>query len=290
MGRHARVPPVLMRGVFRLEEARRAGLRRWHLEGKSWRRVGPGTYMWAGLTETPQLRLMGARSRLPPAAAFSGLTAAWLHGLDVMPCDPIEVTLPNDAGISARSGVIIRRSQVIEAEIVIRRGLRVTSIVRTLLDVCRRLSLVEAVVVADAALHLRLVGLDALNEAVAGFARQPGVNKLRRVVACVEPATESPMETRLRMLLLLAGLPRPEAQVAIHDSAGRFAGRLDLYYRSNRLGIEYDGGMHRESLAADNRRQNRLLDAGDVLLRFTASDVIGAPQSVANLVRRALGA
>jgi very-short-patch-repair endonuclease len=54
------------------------------------------------------------------------------------------------------------------------------------------------------------------------------------------------------------------------------------------LAIEYDGGTHRDSLASDNRRQNRLVDAGYRVLRFTAWDVLGSPDSVLDLVRRAI--
>ena len=38
----------------------------------------------------------------------------------------------------------------------------------------------------------------------------------------------------------------------------------------------------------DNRRQNRLLNAGFRLLRFTATDVYNTPDSVVALVRAAL--
>jgi very-short-patch-repair endonuclease len=109
-------------------------------------------------------------------------------------------------------------------------------------------------------------------------------------MAHVEPASESPMESRERMLLVLAGLPRPQAQVPVHDTLGRFVGRPDLYYPERRLGLEYDGGTHRETLAEDNRRQNLLLDAGVKLLRFTARDVLGTPDMVVRLVGRALAA
>ena len=95
------------------------------------------------------------------------------------------------------------------------------------------------------------------------------------------------METRLRMLLVLARLPRPEAQVAIRDG-NRFLGRPDLYYRSHRLGLEYDGGIHKDKLVEDNRRQNLLLEAGVRLLRFTAADIYGTPDLVVAQVRRAL--
>ncbi|HET9782982.1 MAG TPA: DUF559 domain-containing protein [Candidatus Dormibacteraeota bacterium] len=96
------------------------------------------------------------------------------------------------------------------------------------------------------------------------------------------------MESRLRLVLILGGLPPPKAQVTIRDRWGRAIGRPDLYYEDGRLGIEYDGVTHRDALAEDNRRQNRLLNAGVRLLRFTAGDVLGAPNKVVTEVRSAL--
>src|SRR6266581_7301386 len=81
MGRKPLVPAELTRKPFTVAEARRAGLRPWHLAGASWRRLGPATYVWAGLPQTHMQRLGAALRRLPPGAAFSGLTAAWLHGI-----------------------------------------------------------------------------------------------------------------------------------------------------------------------------------------------------------------
>lgn len=98
------------------------------------------------------------------------------------------------------------------------------------------------------------------------------------------------METRLRMLLVLAKLPRPEAQVSIRDAQGHFLGRPDLLYPRERLAIEYDGGKHRDRLVDDNRRQNRLISAGFRILRFTAPDVYGTPDSLVMQVRHALAA
>ena len=175
-------------------------------------------------------------------------------------------------------------------DVVKARGLPVTSPLRTLRDLCVRLSLTEAVVVADMALHARLISTANLSVSADESAGSQGVPKLRKVIEHVEPAAESPMETRLRMLLVLAGLPRPEVQVAIHDPLRRFLGRLDLYYPEQRLGLEYDGATHRETLAEDNRRQNRLVDAGVRLLRFTATDIYNTPDVVVGLVRKALDA
>jgi very-short-patch-repair endonuclease len=76
-------------------------------------------------------------------------------------------------------------------------------------------------------------------------------------------------------------------QVPLHDQRGRFLGRPDLYYPEHKLGLEYDGGAHRDNLVEDNRRQNRLLGGGIRLLRFTAADIYGTPESVIEQVRRA---
>ena len=228
-------------------------------------------------------KLEAARQRLPASAAFSGLTAAWLHGLDVTPCNPIEATVPYDAGVSGRAGMALRRGRMDEVTTI--HGFRVTSVPTTLVDLCRRLSLVEAVVIADAATNKRLISVPLLESWVSRHAGRHGIKKLRRVVELIEPKAESPMETRLRMVLVLGGLPRPKAQVPIKNQAGRFVGRPDLFYEGSRLAIEYDGAVHRDHLVDDNRRQNALLSAGVRLLRFTASDVLGKPESVVAQVR-----
>lgn len=80
--------------------------------------------------------LEAARSRLPSSAAFSGLTAAWLHGIDVGPCDPIEATVPKGAGVSARAGMTLRRSGLMKGDVVFVDGMPATSIVRTIAEVC----------------------------------------------------------------------------------------------------------------------------------------------------------
>jgi len=272
--------------VFDLEEARRHGLTRDHLLGASWRRLQHGVYAWRGIADEPYIRLKAAMRRLPPGAMFSGRSAAWLRGLDVAPCRPIEATVPTSSRVTRLEGVAISRAA--EIEMVRAKGLPVTTRVRTLADLGRRLELVEAVVILDMALHRRMVTslqLEPWADAHPGFR---GVARLRRAIELAEPAAESPMETRLRLLLVLNGLPRPSAQVSLFSASGVFLARPDLYYPSHRLGIEYDGAAHRESLAADNRRKNRLVEEGYRLLRFTGGDILGTPDATADLVRRTL--
>jgi very-short-patch-repair endonuclease len=262
------------------------GVTRIQLRGAAYARLRSGIYRWVGLPESPELHLRAVAKGLPAGAAFSGKTALWLHGLDVPPCAPIEVTIR--FGGRRRAGASVRRAALVPGEIVMRRGVPTTTAIRTVLGLCGNQSLTEAVVDADMALHARLISMADLQAFVAEHRNAKGIARLRRVIALAEPKTESAMETRLRMLLLLAGLPRPEVQGSIRDEEGCYLGRPDLLYRTQHLAIEYDGGSHRDRMVDDNRRQNGLVGASFRLLRFTAPDVYGTPERVVMDVRHAL--
>jgi very-short-patch-repair endonuclease len=111
-----------------------------------------------------------------------------------------------------------------------------------------------------------------------------------KVVQLANPQAESPMETRLRLALVLAGLPEPTVQFPVVDQRGRVVARLDLAYPSERLGVEYDGVDHRTQHRAmrDLDRQAKLTDLRWRVLRFTAADVLVRPTFVAERVRHAL--
>jgi hypothetical protein len=183
--------------------------------------LGAGIFRWVGLQESPQLMLTAVARRLPNGAAFSGHTAAWLHGLDVAPCDPIEVTIPEPIGGGRRAGAFVRRAALDREEIVMLRGQPTTSALRTVVDLGGRNPLTEGVVAADLFLFAGLVTIAALRTYLDEHPRAKGIARLRRVVDFAEPETQSPMETRLRMLLVLARLPRPEVQASIYDKRGR---------------------------------------------------------------------
>ena len=290
VAREPLVPSQLATSVFTAAEASRHGVTEDHLRGASWRRVGRGVYASRAIADDPVTRLKAALRRLPGTAAFSGRTAAFLHSLDARPPVAIEATLPPTTPTTHLVGITIRRCQLDADDVVLVQGMRVMSVLRTVVDLACRLELVEAVVVLDAALHKAKVTVDELQGWALKHAGYRGVAKLRRAIELAEPKTESPMETRLRLALMLAGLPRPQAQVDLRDPSGCFVARVDLLYPEHRLVIEYDSATHRDSISADNRRQNRLVEAGYRILRFTGPDVLAAPPSVVDLVRKALDA
>jgi very-short-patch-repair endonuclease len=130
----------------------------------------------------------------------------------------------------------------------------------------RCLSLVNAVVLVDAAINRRLVSASTL----AARLRGPGSVAARIALAAVDGRAESMLETVLRLGLRRAGLPvTPQAWVA-------GVGRVDFLI-GGWLVVEVDGyAFHssRNDYREDRRRGNALSADGYVLLRFSYEDVM----------------
>lgn len=237
-------------------------------------------YCLASVTPDPMAVVSAWKRSLPADAVFAGRTAAWLYGLDLDPLNPVEVAVPPWSELRPREGVAVWRCDIDSSEMAAIRGIRVTTLARTLLDLCARRPAIEALIALDMAVRKGVKpDLD--------FKRRPGAARLRRLLRLAAPA-ESPMETRLRWLLINARLPNPEVQADLYDSTGNFVGRADLFFRTARLVIEFDGGNHRERLVSDDRRQNLITGARFRLLRFTAADVYHRPDVIADQIRGAL--
>ena len=287
MARTPFVPTALTKKPFSLEEARQHGLTLSSLRGRVWRRLGAELYCWNGLREDPWLHLSALTRLLASDAVFAGTTAGWMFGLDLAPSDPVEIIVGLDSSIRSREGLSVRRCELSPSDVATIRGLRATSINRTLRDLSLRLPALDALIAIDMAFHLRLTDAENLRRHADAAHGEAGAQRLRSL-ATLGAAAESPMETRLRWLLIQAGLPCPEVQPNLRDRWRRFLGRADLYYAEARLILEYDGANHRDRLADDNRRQNLLINAGYRILRFTATDIHQRPEVVVEQVRGAL--
>ena len=116
----------------------------------------------------------------------------------------------------------------------------------TFLDLAGELGLVDLVVLGDALVRRRRTTVTKL---VAAAAQASGrhVALARRAAGLVRAGVDSPMESRLRMLLVLAGLPEPVVNHTEHDDRGWWVRRFDLSYPAARVAVEYDGRQHAES-------------------------------------------
>jgi hypothetical protein len=131
---------------------------------------------------------------------------------------------------------------------------------------------------------------EAFQRVVDGGRGLRGIRTARQVLAVADPLAGSPLESVLRWLIHQAGLPAPVLQHVIRGRRGEFLGRVDLAWPERQVLVEFDGDVHRERqvFVNDVRRQNGLVLAGWVVLRFTSADLLGRPDWVMATIRRAL--
>lgn len=232
-------------GPFRGSEAVAAGWATWgELAGPRFERVGHDLYVSAGTVLDHRARARIAVVRGGPATVVTGWSATVLWDLDVLPHrePPVETAV---AGRRLRSdpACVVRRQRFAPGEVALHGGVLLTTPLRTAFDLATRSGLTDAVVAAD--------GLGRLGEFggadLRSFAgRHPGARGLRRVdpvAALMDPRSESPPETRVRLVLVLAGLPAPEVQYQVFDEHRKVA-RLDMAWERYRVALEYDGLDH----------------------------------------------
>jgi len=280
------VPPSISGKPFRLADAELAGLTRAHLRGRRFRRLYHDVYVEAVLPDSLGLRCAGAALVLPEDAAFSHHTAAALRRLPVPEEPLIHVALP--AGVQVRVAGIRGHSGLRPEDVRVVEERRLTSMERTFLDLATHLDLVDLVVLGDAALRRGWTSQAALSAAVAAASRRRGLARARSVLPVLEPRSDSPMETRLRLVLVFGGLPRPEANLDVFDEHGQWVARPDLQYPAERIAIEYEGAHHRRDdrqYESDIFRDELLRDLGWELLKFTAKDVFVRPMVTVERVR-----
>ena len=276
-------------GVARRRELLRAGLSRRALhrrvERGELRPLTPHLFTDAA-GPVPDEQLRAAVVGLD--AVVSRTSAALLWGLELT-TTPTEltVTVGRDRSRAGRHGVRVQRADLREDEWVRRDGVRVTTVVRTVLDLCRSLPLGEAVAVGDSALRKGLVRREQLHAALRALPAGRGRDRVARVVALLDPRCGSVLESLLRALLAQHGL-HPKTQVVVMASIGGRIGRVDFAWVDLRLVIETDGfAFHadRRRYRDDRRRGNALVLAGWRVLRFSWEDVVAYPEYVVETVR-----
>jgi G:T-mismatch repair DNA endonuclease (very short patch repair protein) len=280
-------PPELRDQVFRGTTAVAAGLLTPdQLRSAAWSRLRRDVYADARLCVDHRLNARAVALVAPGQAVFSGLTAVVLWGghefADARV--PVEVTVPPGTRWQPGPGVVVREAATGGDVVTGRDGLRRTGRVRTAVDLIRRGSLDDGVVLLDRLVAAGIVPLHPVRDAVARLPRCRGSRLARQVAELSDGLAESPPETRLRLLMLRAGLPTPSAQYRVFDGEG-FVARVDFAFPGVKLAIEYDGAWHGRpgELGRDRRRLNRLAAAGWRVLFVTAADMRAPDELLARL-------
>jgi very-short-patch-repair endonuclease len=253
------------------------------LRGPRFRRLFPDVYVSACVETDLTVRSLAAHVLVHGRGVLAGYSAAEMLGASCGPADsPAEIVVPHR--VRGRPGLRVREDVLPPDEITVVGGVPVTSALRTAFDLGRRSPVVEAVVAVDAL--ARVAGFAPPDLVSFGYRHlgARGSAQLPEVVRLANPLAESPMETRIRMALLVAGLPLPVLQHRV----GPY--RLDMAYPAVQLAVEYDGSdqLDPERALRDLDRQPQLSLAGWEILRFRAYDVLRRPGRVADAVRQRL--
>ena len=289
--RHASIPDELLSAPFTVRQALAAGLTRRQLQSSVWRRVVRGVYVNTALEDSLQLRAAAVKLVLPDDAVV-GLTAgAFLHDADVRARTDAPVEVIAQRGDQIRRAGIAASSALLEpGDVVEVFGVPVTSAPRTAFDLARRRNLIESVVGVDAMLNRGGCLLEDLTTYVAEHRGWRGVRYADAALLQAEPLAQSPMESRQRMRLILAGLPRPKAQAPVKDGSGQPFAFVDNGYEAWKVGADYDGEPHKDRWRHDLERGERIRDWGWWHRRYTSLHIGSGWQLMVDQVGRALWA
>ena len=282
-------------GVFTSQEALRVGYGvediRVELRTRGWTRLRKGVYIGADQLASADPRerhlidCVAVLLSLGPGPVLSHSSAARLHELILPWRQSPEVRVTAVDQWRRGRGYRVAQAAMTADEMEPWLAFGATSVPRTLVDCAREWSLTDGVVALDAALHERKATRAELARAVLAGTHRVGISQAARALSLSDGRAESPLETRGRLAMLAAGLPRPELQVEIHD-AGGLIGRVDAWYDDAALAIEFDGQVkysdprHASSpgkvLWDEKRREDAMRALGIRFVRLVNED-LGAP-------------
>jgi hypothetical protein len=225
----------------------------------------------------------------PESAFASHVSAAEAHGLPVPEPAFVHVMVRHEEDRRYRPEIkchVTNRN----LEPVVVRGMKVTNLVDTFISCAGMLSLVDLVILGDAMVRKYSITAKKLRRACARSSDYYS-GLARTAAAYVRDGVDSPMETRLRMLIVLAGLPEPEVNVRLYNDDGTWRRRFDLCYRRIKLVVEYDGRQHAEDptqWGRDLERREEFDDEGYRLLVVRAFGIFREPERTLERIHRQL--
>jgi very-short-patch-repair endonuclease len=255
---------------------------RWLRDGRL-RRLHAGVYAPGHAALRPEARWLAAALATSGGVTVVGAASAlavWRLGPD--PRGAVHVVTTGSA--RGRDGIVVQRTRRLDvADRTVVRGVPVTAVPRTLIDVA---GVVTPKQLAEAVERLQVLDLPALGRALDRAPGRRGTAPLRLLVTLQGPHLRSILERAFFALCRAHRLPLPETNVRVEGK------RVDFLWRERALVVETDGWRFhggRAAFAADRRRDIRLQIAGWRVGRFTYERVVLDPGGVAADVWELLG-
>ncbi len=226
-----------------------------------------GVYSVGHRAQTTEARYMAAVEACGERARLSGNAAAWLLSLIKGAPPPPEVTSPTKRRVP---GVIAHRGRLHTGEVTTHRGIPITTVPRTLVDLAADLDLDDLARACHEAGVKYGTTPNLVKRVLARHPNAKGAPKLRRIFDGDIHVALSALERRFLELLRDAGLSLP----VTNKPAG--SRRVDCRWASPPLTVELDGYTYHVSRHAwerDRRREREAYARGDEFRRYTYGDV-----------------
>ncbi|HVE68044.1 MAG TPA: hypothetical protein VNB64_05625 [Solirubrobacteraceae bacterium] len=243
--------------------------------------VEPAVFAVAPVLEHDEWgRWMGA-TLTAPGSVLSHASAAAAWGFASFPRDFETITRPGGGGPRRHGGVLVFRSARLDGDRARLRGIPITSVPRTLLDLAgsrRPRALARAV---REAIRLELTTTAELADCLGRHRGRRGAARLGATLARYAglplERARSGAEVRALEVLRAGARPLPRLNVRI---AGEEA---DLTWPSRRLIVEIDGGPFHLDIGEDTRKQARWEAAGWTVHRLPSQAVYEHPELLLTL-------
>lgn len=296
--------------VFLRREALNAGIsqRQITLLTKSgdWHRVRRGAYVpgqvWARADEDDRraLRARAVLLQCRTEVVLSHTAALPEYGAPLwgVPDDVVHLTRLDSRAGRAEAGVRQHRGVLLPDDLVLRRGVRVTSGTRTAIDVPSVLEVEPALVVVNHLLNKGHTTFDEIRARYAPMRNNPHTLLNELVFRLADPRLESVGESRTWYLCWRHGVPMPVPQYRIVVQ-GRLVARLDFAWPDHRAWLEFDGKekylKHKrdgesltDAVLREKHREDRVREiTGWRCIRITWAD-LADPQRLARRIKGVL--
>lgn len=248
-------------------------------------RVFRDVYVLEGTELTPALRARAAWLWTRRRGVIAGFSAAALHGSRWIDATrAVDIIHDNRHRLT---GLQIWSDRLASDEIDIVGGIAVTTPVRTALDLACWYPTTTAVAALDDLVRTTELKVPDVELLAARYRGRRGIERARASLNLVDAGAQSPKESWLRVVLIQAGLPRPQTQIPVYDGFGDAVAYLDMGWDDVMVAVEYDGEQHRydrRQFTWDVRRLEMIERRGWILVRVVAGD---RPAEVVRRVRAA---
>lgn len=274
---------------FTRADAVAAGISPRNLGRSRYRRIFRNVYVSSATRQHQGERIEGALLLFPEGAWASHLSAAQWCGVVVPDSSFVHVSVTDAKDRRWTPGI---KPHVAPAHTRPRRhkGILVSDPIRMYVELASILGLVDMVVAGDSLLRVFKMSHDDLVRGLEST-RDYWSPAARYAAQFVREEVDSPMESRLRMLIVLAGLPEPVVNFKLRDGKGYVVVRFDLSYPALKLIVEFDGRHHGDDPATweDDLERREFLDELEWrVLKVTSKGIYVQPGRTVERVWRAL--